>query len=224
MCSSDLKTGARALVSVMEKALLPFEKRLPSTELRELLVTPELVAAPAAALERLLAAPDDPELAQRFAAAARTEPLELMKMISKRQSLYAQRLSSPLTPARMDLIADEYYRVGMTLGTAFEHVLAKLEQIRDFEVGFHERFGLKIRFDETAEVAILAGTAAEECGVDDYLHRLSQVLEPGLKLVHDRTSQGEFNLPQEAVLDTENYLRGLFQTHYAATLTRSGQA
>jgi len=219
-----LKTGARALVSVMEKALLPFEKRLPSTEIRELLVTPELVAAPAETLERLLAAPDDPELAQRFAAAARAERLELMKMISKRQSLYAQRLSAPLTPARMDLIADEYYRVGMTLGTAFEQVLAKLEQVRDFEVGFHERFGLKIRFDETAEVAILAGAAAEECAVTDHLHRLSQVLEPGLKLVHGRTGQGEFHLPQEAVLDTENYLRGLFQTHYAATLTRGGQA
>ncbi|MFH1058328.1 MAG: AAA family ATPase [Pseudomonadota bacterium] len=218
--AAELKTGARALVSVIEKALLPFEKRLPSTDIRELVVTPELVADPNAALARLLADPADAELARRFTDAARTERLELMKMIGKRQSLYADRLSAPLTPARMDLIADEYYRVGMTLGAAFEQVLAKLEQVRDFEVSFHERFGLKIRFDETSEVAILAGTAAEGCSIGDYLQRLSHVLEPGLKLVRDRTGAQVFHLPQEAVLDTENYLRGLFQKHYAATLAQ----
>ncbi|MFZ5586681.1 MAG: AAA family ATPase [Thermodesulfobacteriota bacterium] len=218
--AAELKTGARALVSVLEKALLPFEKRLPSTDIRELVVTPELVADPNAALARLLADPADAELARRFDDAARSERLELMKMIGKRQSLYAGRLAAPLTPARMDLIADEYYRVGMTLGAAFEQVLAKLEQVRDFEVAFHERFGLKIRFDETAEVAILAGTAVEECSVGDYLQRLSHVLEPGLKLARDRTGLHTFHLPQEAVLDTENYLRGLFQKHYATTLAQ----
>ncbi|MBI4799289.1 MAG: AAA family ATPase [Desulfarculus sp.] len=216
--AAELGTGARALVSVLEKALLPFEKRLPSTDIRELLLSPEVVADPQGSLERLLADPADPETARRFEEAARQERLELLKMIAKREALYADRLDQPLTPARMDLIADEYYQVGMTLGTAFENVLERLQQVREFEVSFFERYGIRIRFTEAAEVAILAGAAAEECALSYYLNRLDQVLEPGLKLVRDRTGQYDFLLSDQAVLDTEAFLRTLFQQHYTKTL------
>ncbi len=219
-----LKTGARALVSVLEKALLPFEKTLPSTDLHELLVTPELVADPQGHLERLLAGPADQELARRFDEAGRKERLGLLTMIAKRETIYRERLDAPLTPARMDLIADEYYRAGMTLGAAFENVLERLHTVRQFETSFGERYGVTIRFNETAEVAILAGAAAEGCLVETYLNRLDQVLEPGLKLVRERTGQTDFNLPEEAVLETESYLRGLFQRHYANTLADPPQA
>lgn len=219
--AAELGTGARALVSVLEKALLPFEKRLPSTDIRELLLTPEVVADPQGSLERLLANPGDPELAARFEEAARQERLELLKMIAKREALYRERLDRPLTPARMDLIADEYYRVGMTLGAAFENILERIQQVREFEMSFFERYAIKIHFTETAEVAILAGAAAEDCSLSVYLNRLDHVLEPGLKLVRDRTGQHDFLLPDEAVWDTEAFLRGLFQQHYSKTLGSS---
>ncbi len=219
--AAELGTGARALVSVLEKALLPFEKRLPSTDIRELLLTPEVVADPQGSLERLLANPGDPELAARFEEAARQERLELLKMIAKREALYRERLDRPLTPARMDLIADEYYRVGMTLGAAFENILERIQQVREFEMSFFERYAIKIHFTETAEVAILAGAAAEDCSLSVYFNRLDHVLEPGLKLVRDRTGQQDFLLPDEAVWDTEAFLRGLFQQHYSKTLGSS---
>ncbi len=219
--AAELGTGARALVSVLEKALLPFEKRLPSTDIRELLLTPEVVADPQGSLERLLANPGDPELAARFEEAARQERLELLKMIAKREALYRERLDRPLTPARMDLIADEYYRVGMTLGAAFENILERIQQVREFEMSFFERYAIKIHFTETAEVAILAGAAAEDCSLSVYLNRLDHVLEPGLKLVRDLTGQQDFLLPDEAVWDTEAFLRGLFQQHYSKTLGSS---
>ena len=48
------KTGARGLVSVMEKVLLPFEKKLPSTSIRQLVVNKEMVEDPQKALMRIL--------------------------------------------------------------------------------------------------------------------------------------------------------------------------
>lgn len=216
--AAQMKTGARALVTVVEKALLPFERTLPSTDIAQLLVTPELVAEPKAELELVLAQAEDPAREERFETAGRAERMELLKMIAKREIMYAEQLEAPLTPARMDLIADEYYRSGMSLGTAFDQVIERLRQVREFEVAFLDRYGIKIKFSEAAEVAILAGAAAEGCGVRDYGQRLSQVLEPGLRLVRDRTGQGEFLLPEEAVYDTEKYLHGLFQAHYSATL------
>ncbi len=221
--AAELKTGARGLVSAVEKALLPFEKRLPSTGIRRLLVTPELVRGPAAALEELLADPDNPEMAARADEALKAERMELLKMVARREVLYRDRVPEPLTPARMDLIADEYYRVGMTLGAAFENVLDRLELMHDFERSFYHRYGIKISFTEPAEVAILAGAAAGDGDVTGYCQGLVPVLEPGLRLVMDRTGQSEFTLPEQAVLDSEAYLHTLFQEHYASALGQRNQ-
>jgi endopeptidase Clp ATP-binding regulatory subunit ClpX len=50
------KTGARGLLSVFEKALIKFEKTLPSTEISSLVVDRNLVENPASVLDRLLLA------------------------------------------------------------------------------------------------------------------------------------------------------------------------
>ena len=46
------RTGARGLVSVIERVLIEFEKRLPSTEIKEFVVTPEVVRQPQEELEQ----------------------------------------------------------------------------------------------------------------------------------------------------------------------------
>ncbi|MBD3165769.1 AAA domain-containing protein [bacterium] len=48
------KTGARGLTRVVEKALMPFEKRLPSTTLREFTFSAEMMENPRAACEELV--------------------------------------------------------------------------------------------------------------------------------------------------------------------------
>ncbi len=51
--AAEERTGARGLVSVLEKALIQFEKRLPSTHIKEFLVTLEVVTNPEQELARL---------------------------------------------------------------------------------------------------------------------------------------------------------------------------
>ena len=216
--AAELNTGARALVSVMEKALLPFEKHLPSTDIKRLLVTPDVVNDPKAHLVRLVADPQGTVYNDLFDEAVRAERMEILKMILRRKPLYLGRLEGPLSPARMDLIADEYYRTGMSLGTAFDNVLERLGQIREFEKGFYDRFSLEIHFSEAAESALLSGAAAQGLEVPLACQRLGQILEPGLRLIRDRVGISEFVLPEEAVTDTDNYLHTLFREHYPANL------
>ena len=45
------KTGARGLVSAVEKVLLKFEKRLPSTDIQKLVVTRQMVEDPEGELD-----------------------------------------------------------------------------------------------------------------------------------------------------------------------------
>ena len=54
------KTGARGLVSAVEKVLIKFEKRLPSTDIRKFVVTQAVVEGPERELGRLLQDPSDP--------------------------------------------------------------------------------------------------------------------------------------------------------------------
>jgi ATP-dependent Clp protease ATP-binding subunit ClpX len=221
--AAEAKTGARALVSVLERALLPFEKKLPATDIKRLLVTPELVADPNGHLEKVLADPAAMTPDGRFQEAIKGERVELLKMIAKREHLYQERLEAPLTPARMDLIADEYYRTGMTLGSAFERVLERLSEVRRFEDNFYQRYNLEIHFSEPAQVAALHLAAQEADDVSSYLWRLSQILEPGLRLVRERTGKSSFELPAEAIMRTEDYLHQLFKTHYHPDAEADGE-
>ena len=209
-----LKTGARALVSVLEKALLPFEKHLPGKEFKRLLVTSELVQDPDGELKSLLELQGDYPDKERFAQACRDERLELLKTIAARESMYKAGLPEPLTHGVMDLIANEYYRVGMTLGLAYANVLGQLKEITIFENKFYERYNFEINFDHEAKSALITRAAREGWTVTAYCQRLAQVLEPALRLVRDRTGVAHFDLPPAAVEDTETYLHGLFKDQY----------
>jgi len=59
-------TGARALVSVLERTLLPFEKTLPSTEIKKLVVTREVATNPKQALCELLKGNWEAIITKRF--------------------------------------------------------------------------------------------------------------------------------------------------------------
>ncbi|MDP6775855.1 MAG: hypothetical protein QGI83_03720, partial [Candidatus Latescibacteria bacterium] len=59
-------TGARALVSVCERALLKFEKCLPSTQIRSFTVTAEVVDSPESELTKLLSHQDVDAFVTRF--------------------------------------------------------------------------------------------------------------------------------------------------------------
>ena len=67
------KTGARGLVSVLEKVLIPFEKKLPSTGIKKFLVTAEVVDNPETQLELLLNGPDTPNRNKEFENAEKKE-------------------------------------------------------------------------------------------------------------------------------------------------------
>ncbi len=64
--AAEEQTGARSLVSVAERVLLKFEKRLPSTDVRALVVTRDLVEDPGGALAHLLESHQVKDFVGRF--------------------------------------------------------------------------------------------------------------------------------------------------------------
>ena len=84
--ASHEKTGARGLVSAVERTLMPFEKHLPSTGITRLLVTARLVENPEQELKRIDSQQgmDDAESEQAFEGAAANEKERVKGIIGQR--------------------------------------------------------------------------------------------------------------------------------------------
>lgn len=214
------KTGARGLVSVIERVLINFEKRLPSTSIRRLVVTPEVVKNPKEELERLLAHPDDPAYEERFEAAALRERELLRQSIRRREQEILTLYRLPLTEARVELIIDQYLGLDGDLKAALEEVSRLFHEVRRFEEKFFEEHLLEIHFDDEALDEILRQALSENTSARQICQGLAKDLEYALKLVRDRTSQDVFLLTREAIQDLDGYLNELIRQHYQKTLFR----
>jgi endopeptidase Clp ATP-binding regulatory subunit ClpX len=85
------KTGARGLVSAVEKVLIKFEKRLPSTDIRKFVVTQAVVEDPGRELERLLRDPSNPEMLEKFESLLSREKMVLRESILGREAEFRWR-------------------------------------------------------------------------------------------------------------------------------------
>jgi len=217
-------TGARGLVSVIEKALIQFEKRLPSTDIKEFLVTPEVVAHPVQELARLLADPDSPDLAERFADAAAHELALVKESVWRRENELLRRFHMPLTDYRVELMVDQYQRWDCDLLTAFDQISRLYQQVRRFETTFYRDHRIQLTFsqeavDEVMRRALGGGTTARVI-----CEGFAKDLEYALKLVRDRTGKEAFQLNLEDLLDLDGYLNRLFQESLQQSLINAGSA
>ena len=103
------KTGARGLVSAIERCLIHFESQLPSTDILRLCVTERTVEDPESEIKRLLAKPDDPDLERDFERLSETERQELLELIQRHSDILEYQYSLPLTPTRAGLLADFHH-------------------------------------------------------------------------------------------------------------------
>ena len=78
------KTGARGLVSAIEKVMIPFEKKLPSTKIKRFLVSNEVVLDPEGQSEYLLENSDSEEVNRRFEEQKEKERIGIKKHISEK--------------------------------------------------------------------------------------------------------------------------------------------
>jgi endopeptidase Clp ATP-binding regulatory subunit ClpX len=214
------KTGARGLVSVIERVLIQFEKRLPSTQVKHVVVTPELVQYPDEELERLLANPEDPDRLARFSQAAVKEREILKESIRRREPELLSRYHLPLTETRVELLADQYHHWDCDLKTAMEDLARLHDQVGRFAEKFLNNHAIQLHFEPEAIDVILQQAVARETSALVVCQEMAKDLEYALKLVRDRTSQDQFILTREALCDLDAYLNRVIREHYQTTLFR----
>lgn len=208
------KTGARGLVSAVEKVLIKFEKKLPSTDIKKFVVTREVVENPDRELERLLKDPNNPEMLKKFDELMAQEKQALKESILKRKSEFEKRYACIFPDTRIEIVANRMVEKGYDVNTVFEEVVEIQKQVDKFERDFHRRTGLEIEFDEGAVNRIIELILNMDGQWGSIFSRLSKDYEYGLELIREKTGQTRFVIPKEAIDDPEGYLNRMILEIY----------
>ena len=200
------KTGARGLVSAVEKVLIKFEKRLPSTDIRKFVVTRVVVEDPGQELEGLLQEPSNPEMLEKFEALLSHEKMALKESILNREAEFKKRYGIIFRENRITIIVNRMIEKGYDVNTVFEEAVGIQRQVEEFEMDFKRRNGIYLQFSEEAIDRITEILLNEDGKGTALFSRLSKDYEYGLELISDKTDQKEFIITREAVDNSEGYL------------------
>jgi endopeptidase Clp ATP-binding regulatory subunit ClpX len=208
------KTGARGLVSAVEKILIKFEKRLPSTDIRKLVVTKAVVEDPERALGRVLQDPSNPEMLEKFEALLSREKMALKESIVHREAEFKKRYGIVFREGRIDLIVNRMIEKGYDVNTVSEEVVEVQRQVEEFERDFQRRTGIDLQFSEEAINRVTEIILKEEGKGTVLFPKLSKDFEYGFELIRDKTGQKEFIVTRETVDDPEGYLNRMIREIY----------
>ncbi len=209
------KIGARGLVSAVEKVLLKFEKRLPSTDIQKFVITRAVVEHPDQELERLLREPSDPEMLSKFEIFLSKEKMVLKESIRNKEEEFKKRYGMVFPETQIDLIANRMVEKGYDVNTVCEEVVEVQRQIEEFERDFQRRHGIHLHFKEEA-IDRITEIALDEDGKGTAIcTRLLKDYEHGMKLIRDKIGRREFIITREAVDDPEGYLNRIIREIYS---------
>jgi endopeptidase Clp ATP-binding regulatory subunit ClpX len=204
------RTGARGLVSVMEKVLLHYEKKLPSTSIRHLVVGVEMVHSPAAVLERLLR--DEGVQAEhrtRFEALQAAEFERLTAFILKRMGSYLEDHQVLTTPTRLQLMAKESQDQDVDPREVCDTFIRFVQAIHDSEMEISEKCGVKVLFSEEAVDRLLTREPRTLEAIQAACAQILQAMEYGLRLMGQKKGVAQVVVPKEGVDAPERYINTL---------------
>jgi hypothetical protein len=202
-------TGARGLVSVIEKALLDFERTLPSSAVRKLPLTMESLSDPQRLLQRLVAQPDDPDWRRTFERLTDEEKDCLRGYLHANRKGLSEKFNLTMTPARIDIVASYYAKHVMDTGSAVRQIKSCYDEIKNVELHFFRNHDINIVLEEEAIDFLMEMIVESALELKDVYPRLNAHFEYGLKLVREKTGRSRFFISRNALLNPEEYIRTL---------------
>jgi ATP-dependent Clp protease ATP-binding subunit ClpX len=208
------KTGARGLVSVTERVLLSYEKSLPSSSIRFLVVTREVVLDPLGELDRILGNPHDPERRHGYLQIIERERASAREQVRARGERYVRQFPQIFPSDRIELVVKQQLLRGLAVETIMDAMILLYNQIRVFETDFYKNCHFKIHFDEEAINQIIEDALQRDTTATAVCHGISRDFDYGFKLIADRSGQTEFTMPRRAVMQPSVYLDELIRENY----------
>jgi endopeptidase Clp ATP-binding regulatory subunit ClpX len=209
--ASAENTGARGLVSAVEKALLPYETRLPSTGLRQFPVTPAVIQSPRASLDHMLAEGSAASIQQDFTRLKDQEKQSIKHYIQSNRHILSDRYSLSLTPSRLEVLAQFYVNHILDIGQVFQQIKSCYDDIKKIELEFYKRNDINVVLEEDAIDFIMEQIVNKTVTLEAIAQQLNANFELGLKLVMEKTGQNRFFINRDALVNPESFIGGLIR-------------
>ena len=205
-------TGARGLVSAVEKTLLEFEKQLPSTSIKKFPATTDIIKSPESSIKELAALQNDTRTRESFEKLAREEQQEVRQYLQSNKKHLADKYNFTMTPPRMDVVALFYSKNIMDIESVIKHIKSNYDAIKKIELYFFKNHDINLVLEEDAIDFIMVQLIESSIGLDDVYKKVNADFEHGLKLVREKTGRNRFYIARQALLNPEAYIRQLIQS------------
>jgi len=203
-------TGARALVSVVENVLLPFEMKMPSTRIKFLTVTAKMVENPEKELQDLLINAKRRDFHRRHFGMARKKQIKrLGDFFSEKKSEYLAAHGMKVTPARLRLLADYSFNENIDPSSACDEFLMLGHHTIEWQEKIYKQCGVRLRFSEDAIDYCLSLNPKTVEGIDVICGKLLKAAEYGLMILENKKLSGKITISADGMADPEKFINEL---------------
>ena len=204
-------TGARGLVSAVEKALLEFEKKLPSTGIKTFPATANIIKEPQNSLKFLTNTSLAPKTKTLFEQLIHEEKANIEAYLQENKNNLAEKYSLTLTPSRIDLVATCYAKNTLDIGNIISKIKSFYDEIKKIELYFFKNHDINIVLEEDAIDFIMEQLINASLELKQVYEKLDDDFQHGLKLARERTNRNRFFITRQALLDPEAYIGNLIK-------------
>jgi len=204
-------TGARGLVSAIEKALLLFEKKLPSTNIKKFPVNISVIEEQEGYLKKLLSMSNSRELDENFEKLEHEEKKYVSKYITENKKNLSDKYNLTLSPSRIDIVASYYCKNIMDIGNAIKNIKSYYDDIKKIELYFFKNNDINIVLEKNAIDFIIEQLINFGITLDNLYKKLTGEFENGLKLIREKTGKNRFFITKEALLAPESFINQLIK-------------
>jgi endopeptidase Clp ATP-binding regulatory subunit ClpX len=210
------KTGARGLVSAMERVLIKFEKKLPSSNIKRFAVTGKTVSDPAGELENLLAHPEVSEEVVIYHQLVDEEKTKMRQVIATFEAESEKKLGFAVrfSPKGIDFITDRAVTEEKDILKVLDEMISMWKETKEFEETFYKEYALRIQFDNQAKDLIARHALEEGKNVTDICSEILKNYEHGLSLVRPKLEDKPIILTEKAVNEPVKYLNELIARYF----------
>ena len=205
------KTGARGLVNAVERALIHFENRLPTSDVRYLPVTEAVIAWPEKELERVLTT-EPQKLKDHCEQIRRGNKESLAAHIRDKCRSQAKKHRFPLTPERIDIITDYYMGNITDIDNAFDSVRAYFEEARRIEDYFLNHYDLVISLsDDAVEYIVRQYILGAFQSFEQVCDEMAVSFIDGFRLLADKAGLDVITVTKQAIMFPESWLDSMIK-------------
>jgi endopeptidase Clp ATP-binding regulatory subunit ClpX len=208
-------TGARGLVSVIERILLPFEKSLPSTDITHFVVDTAVVNDPDRKLHKIIAQNKERVRHQKmYSRVFKKEMEEVGNYLEDKKGDFFKKLNITLTGKRKTLIAREIVEENFEPDIVCDDFIAMIQHIKGWQKKMSDQCQLDIVFDDSAVDFILDQKTCQISTIDALCEKTLKSIEYGAKLLRQKKHTQTIIITEEGVRDPEHFINELVEKSF----------